>query len=147
MESGKWRYGCLFPPSLRKRLICFVDCFEGSRLFTLREHLECINCLRVCCDKFASGSVDTRVCVWNWKTGALLNVLEEHQGEIFCVTFVNDNLLITGGGDDLIKVWTLVGSRCILTLHSQPEVVGCLQFDRNCLISGQGWLPMLLSFF
>jgi len=65
--------------------------------------------------------------VWNFENGLLLNnrKLKGHDHGVWCMikAFMNDkNLLLTGGGDDLIKIWDLDDETCFKKLNGHK---GC----------------------
>lgn len=66
--------------------------------------------------------------------GRCLNTIRAHTHKVNCLQF-NDNLLVSGSHDTLVKVWDMSG-RCLHTLQGHDNMIHCLQFKGNKLITG-----------
>jgi hypothetical protein len=67
--------------------------------------------------------------------------LEGHAGRVICLALSPDGtLLATGGGDNLVRLWSLPEGRLLHTLHGHRYVVGHVAFspDGKKLISREG---------
>eukprot|EP01006_Ploeotia_vitrea_P041300 TRINITY_DN66502_c6_g15_i2.p1 TRINITY_DN66502_c6_g15~~TRINITY_DN66502_c6_g15_i2.p1 ORF type:complete len:507 (+),score=24.93 TRINITY_DN66502_c6_g15_i2:21-1541(+) len=64
-----------------------------------------------------------------------VHTLKGHTHYILCLQF-DMNTLITGSGDNNIRVWDMESGQCLKTLYGHTGFVCCLQFQDNLLISG-----------
>jgi WD40 repeat protein len=50
---------------------------------------------------------DKTVRVWDVRTGAQVRCLEGHTGEVFCVCWGAGDVLVSGGGDNTVRAWSV----------------------------------------
>ncbi len=101
----------------------------------------------------ASGSADTTIKLWNQRNGELLYRLDEHDDQVFCLTFPDSNyhcpcpkedihpqssLFASGAADGSIKLWQFSRLRSLYTLTGHSAGVCALVFSPDCnlLVSG-----------
>lgn len=93
----------------------------------------------------AAGSEDSNVYIWSTITWDKIYTLSGHQARVRCMNFTNSgNRLITGGIDNLMKVWDLKGKKehITLALHSDwvrativsPDDMHCVSLGDDCKI-------------
>jgi len=46
------------------------------------------------------------ILIWNLVTGLCSHSINAHKGEVYCITKLNYNQILSGGSDKLIKLWT-----------------------------------------
>ena len=76
-------------------------------------HSKSVSCLAVSDKLVASGSQDSDILVWSLDTAQCLKRLSGHQMAVLSLAFSKDsNLLVSSGGDGLVKVWSLSTGDC-----------------------------------
>ena len=75
---------------------------------------------------FASGSNDTTIKIWDYKSRKCTNTLIGHKDCILCMILLNNNHLCTGSADTNIKIWSWENSECLFTLRGHEKWVKCL---------------------
>jgi serine/threonine protein kinase len=86
-----------------------------------------------------SGSYDTTVKLWNWKTGKETDTLQVNGGSIHAVAISNDGkILAVGTGNNTIKLWNLATLEEIGTFTGHTSAVKSLAIsaDGKTLASG-----------
>ncbi|MBD3883297.1 hypothetical protein IFO70_16140 [Phormidium tenue FACHB-886] len=86
-----------------------------------------------------TGSGDSTIKVWNWKTGQCLQTLEGHTSWVWSLIFIaNGKHLLSSSYDATIKFWEMETGKCLKTLEGhQSSVVGiALTPDGKQLASG-----------
>ena len=58
----------------------------------------------------ASASSDKTICTWRASDGTKLQTLAGHTGEVTCVSFCVDGLLVSGSADKTLRIWGAVSS-------------------------------------
>lgn len=83
--------------------------------------------------KLVTGSVDSRVILWNPDSGEKISEFKGHADEVSCVTFSpNGKLIISGSRDCTIKVWDVVGVNLLKSLEGHNGTVkGVVMTDDN----------------
>jgi len=55
----------------------------------------------------ASCSSDNSIKIWNFNLGTLEKSLDEHTKPVRTIDILNDNILISGGNDSIVKMWDI----------------------------------------
>ena len=120
--------------------ICVFDRETGTLLCQLRGHRGAI--WRLLVDEqqqlLYSASTDFTVRVWSLKEQKSLYVLEGHTSTVRCL-YLNAQYLVSGGRDNLLKVWTLATSSCptlCATLTGHTNTIRAIDGRGDTVISG-----------
>jgi transducin (beta)-like 1 len=76
-----------------------------------------------------TGSVDSRVIVWNATTGAMVQVFADHQGRVLDVDWLDSEIFASGSGDGMIYVFRLGQSKAIMKLPGHTMDVNKIGWD------------------
>lgn len=88
-------------------------------------HRHVVTCLLFDCDKILTGSDDTKINVYDTKTGALRNRLEGHEGGVWALQYEGDTL-VSGSTDRSVRVWDIKSGKCLQTFQGHTSTVRCL---------------------
>jgi F-box and WD-40 domain protein CDC4 len=84
-----------------------------------------VTCLQFDGDKILTGSDDTRIHVYNTKTGALDVSLDGHEGGVWALQY-DGNTLVSGSTDRTVRVWDIEKGRCLHVFQGHTSTVRCL---------------------
>lgn len=90
--------------------------------------------------KFASGSMDKTIKIWNLKSDGKANLtLSGHKSGVNCVNFHHGDKphIVSGSDDRTIKIWDYQTKQCLGTLETHVLAVSSVCFHPE--------LPILLS--
>ena len=83
--------------------------------------------------KFASGSEDQTIRIWDIKTSKFLSTLEGHSSCVRSVTFSDDGKLLASGSEDgTVKIWNVDTGECLRTLTGHVGKVWSVTFSPTC---------------
>ncbi|KAL1964047.1 hypothetical protein VTN77DRAFT_7593 [Rasamsonia byssochlamydoides] len=85
-----------------------------------------VTCLQFDTDKILTGSDDTRIHVYDTKTGALKAMLRGHEGGVWALEY-HGNTLVSGSTDRSVRVWDIEKAKCTQVFHGHTSTVRCLQ--------------------
>jgi len=108
---------------------------------TLKGHTASITCLQFDSDKLVSGSVDTKINLWDLTSNHVIRTFRGHTNTVRALYLdVSNNIIISGSEDKTIKIWELQSGRVLQTLKDHSAEVNCLAVDRsrNLLYTGSG---------
>lgn len=88
-------------------------------------HRHVVTCLLFDGDKILTGSDDTKINVYDTKTGALRNRLEGHEGGVWALQYEGDTL-VSGSTDRSVRVWDIKSGKCLQTFQGHTSTVRCL---------------------
>ncbi|TKA68597.1 hypothetical protein B0A55_08911, partial [Friedmanniomyces simplex] len=88
-------------------------------------HRHVVTCLLFDSDKILTGSDDTKICVYDTKTGALRTRLEGHEGGVWALQYVGDTL-VSGSTDRSVRVWDIRTGRQLQKFEGHTSTVRCL---------------------
>lgn len=88
-------------------------------------HRHVVTCLLFDGDKILTGSDDTKINVYDTKTGALRNRLEGHEGGVWALQYEGDTL-VSGSTDRSVRVWDIKSGRCLQVFQGHTSTVRCL---------------------
>jgi len=88
-------------------------------------HRHVVTCLLFDSDKILTGSDDTKIHVYDTKTGAIKNRLEGHEGGVWALQYDGDTL-VSGSTDRSVRVWDLKTGRCLQVFQGHTSTVRCL---------------------
>ncbi|KAF2724822.1 WD40 repeat-like protein [Polychaeton citri CBS 116435] len=88
-------------------------------------HRHVVTCLLFDGEKILTGSDDTKINVYDTKTGALKNRLEGHEGGVWALQY-EGNTLVSGSTDRSVRVWDISTGRCLQTFQGHTSTVRCL---------------------
>ncbi|KAF7189453.1 Cell division control protein 4 [Pseudocercospora fuligena] len=88
-------------------------------------HRHVVTCLLFDSDKILTGSDDTKINVYDTKTGALRNRLEGHEGGVWALQYEGDTL-VSGSTDRSVRVWDIKSGRCLQVFQGHTSTVRCL---------------------
>jgi WD40 repeat protein len=113
--------------------------YTGERICTLW-HSVTVQAIAINPDStiLASGSADSKIRLWNPRTGDPLRTLVGHSGEVKSITISADGkFLISGSADTTIKIWHLTTGKLLYTFRSHTDAVTSLAIspDGQTLIS------------
>lgn len=74
-------------------------------------HRHVVTCLLFDSDKILTGSDDTKINVYDTKTGALRRRLEGHEGGVWALQYEGDTL-VSGSTDRSVRVWDIKSGKC-----------------------------------
>ena len=86
-----------------------------------------------------SGHYDGNICLWDRKSGVLLNILKGHEKKITDILFYSgDNKIISTSYDNSLKIWDAVSCHCINTIELPYNNPTCISIspDESRLIVG-----------
>lgn len=74
---------------------------------------------------FATGSEDTLIRIWDLtdktsQTPKLMQTLKGHTQDVYALEFINDTNLVSGSGDQTLKLWQVSSSECIFSISNEP---------------------------
>ncbi len=98
-------------------------------------------------NKFASGSGDNTIKLWDARTGHCEMTMVGHANSVLAVQFDEQYKLVSGGYDKTVRVWDMRTGRCLRSLFGHSSAVFCLQFDYQKIISGSADKSMKLCDF
>ena len=84
-----------------------------------------VTCLLFDKEKILTGSDDTKINVYDTKTGALRNRLEGHEGGVWALQYEGDTL-VSGSTDRSVRVWDIRTGRCLHVFQGHTSTVRCL---------------------
>ncbi|MDJ0703798.1 MAG: pentapeptide repeat-containing protein, partial [Leptolyngbyaceae cyanobacterium MO_188.B28] len=129
--------------------ICLLQLKDGQKRWVCEKHDHWVRSITFSPDhqRFASGSDDQTVKIWDTSTGQCLSTLEEHGNCVRSVAFSPDGKLLASGSEDrTIKIWDVQTGKCLRTLNEHNGKVFSVVFhptDSRHL--GQGASPLLAS--
>lgn len=88
-------------------------------------HRHVVTCLLFDSERILTGSDDTKINVYNTKTGALQNRLEGHEGGVWALQYEGDTL-VSGSTDRSVRVWDIKTGRCLQVFQGHTSTVRCL---------------------
>ncbi|KAI7089215.1 WD40 repeat-like protein [Hortaea werneckii] len=108
-------------------------------------HRHVVTCLLFDSDKILTGSDDTKIHVYDTKTGALRNRLEGHEGGVWALQYDGDTL-VSGSTDRSVRVWDLRTGRCLQVFQGHTSTVRCLVILRPVEIGKEadGVTPIMM---
>ncbi|QIW99479.1 hypothetical protein AMS68_004997 [Peltaster fructicola] len=84
-----------------------------------------VTCLLFDDDKILTGSDDTKINVFDTKTGALRTKLEGHEGGVWALQYEGDTL-VSGSTDRSVRIWDIKTGRCLQVFQGHTSTVRCL---------------------
>ena len=107
-----------------------IHCFEGHNLW--------VNCLvKINDEKFASGSNDSHIIIWDYETRKEIITLKGHSDCILSLIILQNKNLCSGSADNTIRIWDSEKYECLYILEGHEKWVKCLfQLDNGLIISG-----------
>lgn len=84
-----------------------------------------VTCLQFDSDKILTGSDDTKINVFDTKTGALRRTLDGHEGGVWALQY-DGSLLVSGSTDRSVRVWDIETGRCLQIFQGHTSTVRCL---------------------
>ena len=88
-------------------------------------HRHVVTCLLFDSEKILTGSDDTKINVYDTKTGTLKNRLEGHEGGVWALQYEGDTL-VSGSTDRSVRVWDIKSGRCLQVFQGHTSTVRCL---------------------
>lgn len=88
-------------------------------------HRHVVTCLLFDSEKILTGSDDTKINVYDTKTGALRTRLEGHEGGVWALQYEGDTL-VSGSTDRSVRVWDIKSGRCLQVFQGHTSTVRCL---------------------
>lgn len=107
---------------------------QTAPIKTLNGHSQVVSSIAMSSEgtTLVSGSYDTTVKLWNWKTGKETDTLEVNGGSIHAVAISNDGkILAVGTGNNTIKLWDLTTKEEIGTFTGHTSAVKSLAISAD----------------
>ena len=95
-----------------------------------------VTCLQFDADKILTGSDDSKINVYDTKTGALRAKLEGHEGGVWALQY-EGNVLVSGSTDRTVRVWDIEKGKCTQVFQGHTSTVRCLQILMPTPIEGK----------
>ena len=74
-----------------------------------------------------------RIQIWSFKTGECLNTLLGHSDYVLCLQVITNEILSSGGSDNLIKIWNMKTGKCVNTCYGHSGSINVLQMASNLI--------------
>lgn len=75
---------------------------------------------------FAAGSEDNSIRVWDISklssendSAKLIQTLKGHDQEVYALEFIDDERIVSGSGDQSLKVWNVLAGECLASIQSE----------------------------
>jgi len=88
-----------------------ISVHHGNKHFFLNGHNGKIPCIQMDSNKLVSGSVDTTIKIWDVYQRKCIHTLKPDAGWIRCIQFDNNGIMISGHGDNSIRVWNFTSRK------------------------------------
>ena len=107
-------------------------------IYSFEEHQLWVNCLvKIDNEKFASGSNDTTIKIWDYINKEVIYTLTGHTDCILSLIKLKNNNLCSGAADNTIRIWSYEKYECLNILYGHEKWVKCLlQLDNGLILSG-----------
>ncbi len=108
--------------------------FQGQGRSICKGHTHWVRSIAFSPDgqKFASGSEDQTIRIWDIKTGKFFSTLEGHSSCVRSVTFSDDGKLLASSSEDgTVKIWNVDAGECLRTLTGHVGKVWSVAFCPN----------------
>ncbi|ODV92950.1 hypothetical protein CANCADRAFT_1550 [Tortispora caseinolytica NRRL Y-17796] len=103
----------------------------------LAGHAGSTNAIHMHGDLLASAGGDGAICIWNIVTGKQEKRLIAHTRGVGCVMFTEDGRsVVSGGNDNVVKVWDLESGACTRVLRDHTALVRTLHVHGRRLVTG-----------
>lgn len=102
-----------------------METSQPQHLAFRAHHRHVVTCLLFDGEKILTGSDDTKINVYDTKTGALKNRLEGHEGGVWALQYDGDTL-VSGSTDRSVRVWDISTGRCLHVFQGHTSTVRCL---------------------
>ncbi|AFY88115.1 protein kinase domain-containing protein [Chroococcidiopsis thermalis] len=115
-------------------LVAYLYYWQQQQVNTITGHTDEVNSVAFTPDgkKFATGSDDRTVKIWDANSWREIRSLEEHLDWVYSVAIGNDNqTLVSGSKDNTVKVWNLNTGREIKTLRGHKSYVNSVAISPN----------------
>jgi len=76
--------------------------------------------------RFAAGSADGSIRVWDPASGSVSAVLRGHREGVFALALLPDGRLASGSGDRIIRLWDLASGSCLAEIEEHGDGVTAL---------------------
>ena len=143
IEIKKDSIKILISGSYDHRIILW-DTLTSTSIHTLKGHTDIINDLELISNKrLASCSDDKTIKIWNLSDLAnrkeRISLLEKtllgHESGVICLQYFNNDILLSGGSDNLVIVWDLINYDIKYKLSGHSDWVYCLEMLSNNLFA------------
>ena len=88
--------------------------------------------------KLCSGSADLSIKIWDWEKGECINTLFGHEKWVKCLCQLDNDYIISGSDDMIIKIWE--NNKCIKNFYGHKHSIRTLckiseeEFDSEVLM-------------
>jgi WD40 repeat protein len=92
-----------------------------------------------CGKKFASGSRDETIRIWDIESNSCMAILKGHSYVVSSVSFSPDGRrIVSGSWDESVRIWDAETGACLSTLQGHSEAVSSVSFspDGKQIVSG-----------
>jgi len=86
--------------------------------------------------RFASGSYDGAMRIWDTESGACLATLSGHTGSVLALAVVDDDTLVSGSWDKTLRVWDTRTYAAVAVIETPSPVRSLLRLAYGMLASG-----------
>lgn len=108
--------------------------FQGQGRSICKGHTHWVRSIAFSPDgqRFASGSEDQTIRIWDIKTGKFFSTLEGHSSSVRSVTFSDDGKLLASSSEDgTVKIWNVDAGEYLRTLTGHVGKVWSVAFSPN----------------
>ncbi len=113
-KTPKFLLTCSWDKTIKK-----WDIESGACLYTSTGHSDFVKVVKICGDKFYTGSADSRIGVWDLQTGKSLGYILGHSRAVEDLVISPDlKFMFSCSSDNQIKKWLLDGNKEIATLKA-----------------------------
>jgi WD40 repeat protein len=110
---------------------------DGKLVRTLTGPTAAVQALALTPALVAGGTADNRLFLWNAADGKLISQYQAHAGPVNALAFhPQNNQLLTGGGDGLLRLWTMPPIPGRTLAHADAVLAGAVAGDGKRLITG-----------
>lgn len=89
-----------------------------------------VTCLQFDDKKIVSGADDSRINIYDTRTGKKKMTLEGHEGGVWALQYV-DNTLVTGSTDRRVRVWDMETGKCTHIFTGHTSTIRCLLITKD----------------
>jgi hypothetical protein len=102
-------------------------------------HINSVLCLtKINEDLIASGSVDSKIKIWNIRSNECIKTLEEHNKSVYTLAVLQNGFLASGSADKTIGIWNK-DYTCIKKIEEhKSSIYSLLALNNKWLVSGSG---------